>query len=71
MRAILALLCLFTGLPDDASAEGFDAAGEKTEKYRALLSELASSRIPSETRVSTDLPEGLKETIEAWTNRRS
>ena len=66
MRAILALLCLFSGLPDDASADGFDAAQEKTEKYRALLSELASSGTPDGESV-TDLPDGLRQAVEAWT----
>ncbi|WP_114943672.1 hypothetical protein [Microvirga calopogonii] len=70
MRAILALLCLFSGLPDDASAEGFDAAQEKTEKYRSLLSELASSGTSPGIEMATDLPEGLKQAIEAWTGPR-
>jgi hypothetical protein len=68
MRAILAVLCLFWGSPDDATAEGYDAAQEpKVERYRALLSELASSRTTLETKIPIDLPEGLKESIEEWT----
>jgi hypothetical protein len=43
MRAILALLCLFSGSPDDAAAESVDTAQEpKIERYRVFLSELAS-----------------------------
>jgi hypothetical protein len=71
MRAILALLCLFSGLPDDAPAEGLDAAQEKTEKYRAFLSELASSETTPDVRTTIDLPEGLKQAIEAWTDPQS
>ncbi|MGO4524829.1 hypothetical protein AB4097_08175 [Microvirga sp. 2MCAF35] len=71
MRAILALLCLFSGMPDDASAEGFDAGQEKTERYRSLLSELASSGTTPGIETATDLPEGLKQAIEAWTGPRS
>jgi len=71
MRAILALLCLFSSLPDEASAEGCDAAQDKTEKYRALLSELASPRMAPDSRTAVDLPDGLKQAIEDWTDRRS
>jgi hypothetical protein len=71
MRAILALLCLFSGLPDDASAEGFDATQEKTEKYRAFLSALAASGTTPDIETATNLPEGLKQAIEAWTDPRS
>jgi hypothetical protein len=70
MRAILALLCLFSGLPDDTSGEGFDTAQEKTETYRVLLSELASTGTP-DSKAATDLPDGLKQAIEAWTGPRS
>ena len=67
MRAILALLCLFSGSPDDAM-EGIDTAQEpKVERYRAFLSELASSGTASETTALIDLPAGLKEAIETWT----
>ncbi len=67
MRAILALLCLFCGLPDDVTAESLDAGQEpKVERYRALLSDLASSpNLAMKTPI--DLPEGLREAIEAWT----
>jgi hypothetical protein len=71
MRAILALLCLFSSLLDDASAEGFDTTQEKTEKYRVFLSELASSGTTPDIETATDLPEGLKQAIEAWTGPRS
>jgi hypothetical protein len=71
MRAILALLYLFSGLPEDASTEGFDGNQEKTEKYRALLSELASSGTTPGIATATDLPDGLKQAIEAWTAPRS
>jgi hypothetical protein len=68
MRAILALLCLFSGSPDDAAVESFDTAQEsKVERYRAFLSELASSATAPETKAPIDLPEGLKEAIEDWT----
>ena len=67
MRALLALLCLFSGSPDDAM-ESVDTAQEpKIERYRAFLSELASSGTASETTALIDLPAGLKEAIETWT----
>jgi hypothetical protein len=71
MRAILALLCLFSGFPNDASAEGFDATQEKTEKYRAFLSELAASGTKPGFETATDLPDGLKQAIETWTGPSS
>jgi hypothetical protein len=71
MHAILAILCLFSGLPDDGPADGFDAAQEKTERFRALLSELAPSRTGPDTKAATDLPDGLKQAIENWTDSNS
>ena len=67
MRAIFALLYVFCGLPDDATVESFDGGQElKVERYRALLSDLASSpNLAMKTPI--DLPEGLKEAIETWT----
>ena len=68
MRTILALLCLFCGSPDDATAETFDAGQEpKVEKYRVLLSDLAASSASSAIKTPIDLPDGLKEAIETWT----
>ena len=68
MRAILALLCLFCGLPDDVTAESFDAGQEpKVERYRALLSDLAASSTRTAIKTPIDLPEGVKEAIEIWT----
>jgi hypothetical protein len=68
MRAILTLLCLFCGLPDDVTAGSFDVGQEpKVERYRALLSDLAVSSTGSAIKTPIDLPEGLKEAIETWT----
>jgi hypothetical protein len=68
MRAILALLCLFGGSPNDGKAETFDAGQEpKVERYRALLSDLAASSTSSANNTPIDLPEGLREAIETWT----
>ncbi len=70
MRAILALLCLFSGSPDDAAAESVDGVQEpKVERYRAFLSELASSETASEPKAPIDLPKGRKEAIENWTGQ--
>jgi hypothetical protein len=68
MRAILALLCLFGGSPNDVTAEGFDAPQEpKVEKYRALISELGMSSGNLADEAPIDLPAGLREAIEDWT----
>jgi len=68
MRAILALLCLFGGTPNDGTAETFDAGQEpKVERYRALLCDLAASNTRSAINTPIDLPEGLREAIETWT----
>ena len=72
MRAILALLCLFCGSPDDLATEGLDVGQEpKVERYRMLLSELASSSAAPAAETLIDLPDGLREAIEAWTGERS
>jgi hypothetical protein len=68
MRAILALICLFCGLPNDVAEDGFGGTQEpKVEQYRVLLSELASSGTAPAVMAPLDLPEDLKEAIEAWT----
>ena len=68
MRAIFALLCLFCSLPNDVTAESFDAGQEpKVDRYRALLSDLAASSTSSAIKTPIDLPDGLKEAIETWT----
>jgi hypothetical protein len=69
MRAMLAALCLFCGSAVDVAAEDFDAAQQpKVERYRVLLSELTAAGEPRAVEAATDLPDGLKEAIEAWTN---
>jgi len=71
MRAILALLCLFCGSPDDVMAEGLDTVQQpKVDQYRAFLSELASFSTAPKVEAPIDLPEGLKEAIEVWTGAR-
>jgi hypothetical protein len=71
MRAILSLLCLVCGPPDDVTAESFDPVQEpKVETYWSLLSELASSSTVPAVEPPIDLPEGLKEAIDVWTGAR-
>jgi hypothetical protein len=71
MRATLALLCLFCGFPNNMTPESSDTLQEpKVEKYRILLGELASSGTVSAVEALIDLPEGLKEAIEVWTEAR-
>jgi hypothetical protein len=68
MRVILAVLCLFYGSPGDIAAEYYESTSEpKVERYRALLAEISSSGAASEHRTLIDLPEDLREAIEAWT----
>lgn len=68
MRAILALLCVSCSSPSDVPAESPDATQEpRVDRYRAFLSELASSSVVPVAEAPIDLPEGLKEAIEVWT----
>ncbi|MET0532394.1 MAG: hypothetical protein ABW003_29440 [Microvirga sp.] len=68
MRTILAVLCLFWGSLDDATAESPDTWQErKIERYRTLLRELAPSDPSPESRAPIDLPVGLKKAIQDWT----
>jgi hypothetical protein len=68
MRAILSILCLFAGLPADVVAEEFEATRlEKAERYRAILAAIAADPALSVERKPSDLPDGVREAVEAWT----
>lgn len=68
MRTILAILYMFWGPLDDATAEGLDTSQKrKIERYRTLLCELASPDPRLEAKAPIDLPERLKNAIEDWT----
>ena len=66
MRALLGLLCLFCGAP--AAMAGAEASRlARTAEYRAVLSEIAAARAVPDEPLSHDLPDGLREAVEAWT----
>jgi hypothetical protein len=68
MRALLGILCLFAGDPADGIAEEFESTRlERTEKYRAVLAEIAVDPDLSVELVPQDLPDGVREAVEAWT----
>ncbi len=68
MRALLGLLCLFScAQAASASQRLDDARVARTAEVRAVLSEIAARRDPADERRSHDLPDGLREAVEAWT----
>jgi hypothetical protein len=48
-------------------ARNFDQVREKTERYQALLAELAVAEVDRTIGTVIDLPEDLREAIDTWT----
>jgi hypothetical protein len=72
MRALLSILCLFMGAPDDGVADELKTArDDRADEYRAVLSEISFETAPeanaSERPAPHDLPESIRNAIEAWT----
>jgi hypothetical protein len=68
MRVLLTLLSLLCGAPDDLTADEFQQARiERTLQYRTLLAEIAPDRVLSGLPQPRDLPDDVREAVEAWT----
>ncbi len=68
MRALLGLLCLFScAQAASASQRLDDARVARTAEVRAVLSEISDKRDSAQERRSHDLPDALREALEAWT----
>jgi hypothetical protein len=69
MRVLLTVLSLISGSPDDVTAEESQRARiERTDEYRAVLAEIATRKVSSMPPRSHDLPDAIREAIEAWTD---
>ena len=68
MRTLLSLLCLLWASPAEHLAAQRDSSDRRAE-YRTLLSEIAAGRAASAEASPRDLPEDLREAVEAWTAR--
>jgi hypothetical protein len=74
LPARLPILCLvaglrglFAGLPAD-DLDGFEARRiARTENYRAVLAAIAADPAHPRAQRPYDLPDGIREAIEAWT----
>jgi hypothetical protein len=68
MRALLTMLCLFSGSPDEAATDEVQRARlERTDHYRAVLADIAIDTAVFEEMQPHDLPAGVREAIDAWT----
>ena len=72
MRALFSIFCLFSSLSGGGIAEDLEAAQqERTEQYHAVLAEIAPDKAFSVTPLPHDLPDGIREAIEAWTEAKA
>jgi hypothetical protein len=70
MRALLGIFWLIVGLPADGVSEECGAVRrDNTTAFRTVLTEIAADAAAGEQRPA-DLPEGLREAIEAWIKHR-
>ncbi len=68
MRALFGFLCLFSCAQAASAAQRLEEARTaRTAEVRAVLSEISDSRDATLERHSHDLPDGLREAVEAWT----
>jgi hypothetical protein len=68
MRALLTMLCLFSGSPEEAATDEVQLARlERTDHYRDVLAEIAIDTDISGGLQLHDLPAGVREAIETWT----
>jgi hypothetical protein len=72
MRALFSIFCLFSSLSGGGIAEDLEAAQqERTEQYHAVLAEIATDKALSVTPLPHDLPDDIREAIEAWTEAKA
>ena len=72
MRALFSIFCLFSNLSGGGIAEELEAAQqERTEQYHAVLAEIAPDKALSVTPLPHDLPDDIREAIEAWTGAKA
>ncbi len=72
MRALFSIFCLFSTLSGGGIAEELDAAQqERTEQYHGVLAEIATDKAFSVTPLPHDLPDDIREAIEAWTEAKA
>jgi hypothetical protein len=72
MRALFSIFCLFSNLSGGGIAEDLEAAQqERAEQYHAVLAEIATDKAFSVTPLPHDLPDDIREAIEAWTEAKA
>jgi hypothetical protein len=72
VRALFSIFCLFSNLSGRGIAEELEAAQqERTEQYHTVLAEIAPDKSFSVTPLPHDLPDGIREAIEAWTEAKA
>jgi hypothetical protein len=72
MRALFSIFCLFSSLSGGGIADDLEAAQqERTEQYHAVLAEIATDKALSVTPLPHDLPDDIREAIEAWTEAKA
>jgi hypothetical protein len=72
MRALFSIFCLFSTLSGGGIAEDLEAAQqERTEQYHTVLAEIATDKAFSVTPLPHDLPDDIREAIEAWTEAKA
>lgn len=68
MRALFGILCLFSCAEAASAAQRLhDARVARTAEVRAVLSEISARRGTPDEERSHDLPDDLREAVEAWT----
>ena len=68
MRALLAIVGLCFHLPKPASDEVEAARVARADHYRSVLSAISAENITERILAVHDLPDGLRQAIEAWTS---
>jgi hypothetical protein len=66
MRTLLSLLCVLWASPAERLGGERDPSDRRAE-YRTLLAEISAGRAASAVAPPRDLPEDLREAVEAWT----
>ena len=68
MPALLSILWLFAGSPADIGVDELEAnRNKKWTECQALLSDISDGGRSLDDQRPRDLPDGLREAVEAWT----